>query len=169
MVGFGTWQFKMSWSWTFYCSNSNPRNPVIQCNPANLQHLQYIDLTSNALCAFQPVPPSSYFTCALVFCLSLLQPVSFLPSLSFYRLFCRLLLSHPWEFPWEGYVIAPPTSTGSRGRKAADWGNLALGRERPLILIPNRHTSKWSRGRGGGGGCKTWQVGTDLSLFIQRF
>lgn len=125
----------------------------------------YISVTSNAFCAFILF---HLLAISLVFCLSLLQTVSILSFL----FLCRLLLCHPREFPWEGYVIAPPTSKGSRGRKAADWGNLALGRERPLILIPNRHTSKWSRGRGGrwggGLGCKTWQVGTDLSLFIQR-
>lgn len=158
----------LAWSWTFYCSNSDEKNPVKMCNPSIwIDAISIFKLLPMPFIAFLPVPPSRYFICALVICLSLLQPVStsffFLPSPFFS---CRLLLFHPREFPWEGYVIAPPTSKGSRGRKAADWGNLVLGHERPLILIPNRHTSKWSRGWGWG--CKTWQVGTDLSLFILR-
>lgn len=134
-----------AWSWTFYCSNSDQRNPVIQCNTSNLRYL-YLSYFECILCI------SACSTFQVFHLCSCLLPFSTPTCLfaSFHHLFCRLLFSQPIEFPWEGYVIAPPTSKGSRGRKAADWGNLALGRERPLILILNRHTSKWARGRGGG-------------------
>lgn len=152
----------LAWSWTFYCLNDE-KNPVIYHYASNLQHLCiFIWL----LMHFMQFSLLHHPTVSLV----PLSSAFLYSNLSLYFLLysSRLLLFHSRELPWEGYVIVPPTSKGSRGRKAADWGNLALGRERPLILIPNRHTSKWSRGRGWGWGCcKTWQVKTDLFLFIQ--